>query len=192
MIGDTGASPPCIEYPTPLVINLRVPVAGLQEDQHKTFNHLTAPSGFSRLECEINQVVILLSTEHTSTSPPAIEDFRSLWTPWDECIKDVGAAFFAILDRRCFEETKAILLAQGATLDLAAPETPEDACIYRPLTVFLVDHSATIDLVGRLFDHSAALEQRYFLLRQDVNALRDNVAHLMEAAAQRDNSSKRP
>ena len=54
MIGDTGASPPTIEFPMPLVITVRFPT-DVEDDAHITFNHLCAPAGLSRLQCQINE-----------------------------------------------------------------------------------------------------------------------------------------
>ena len=94
----------------------------------------------------------------------------------------------AFLDRPVFEETRSILAARNAVIDLCPPEAADESSATRALTIFLVDHAATLDLVGRIYNHAASLENRYFLLRQDFNALREVVNRLLESSAQRDPS----
>ena len=94
----------------------------------------------------------------------------------------------AFLDRRAFEETGSILAAQNAVIDLCAPGTSDEASSTKTVTIFLVDNAANLDLFGRIYNHAASLENRYFILRQDFNAMREIVHRLLESSAQRDPS----
>ena len=63
------------------------------------------------------------------------------------------------------------MVTRNSTIDLCPLDTPSESIKYLNLTMFLVDHAATLDLLGRMYNHTASLENRYFIL-QDLNSLR--------------------
>ena len=171
MLGDTGASPPSITFPAPMTTTIRFRT-DMPPDFKPTFNHLCQASGFAGLGCQLNQMLIPLASDNATTTPPSIEDFRELWCPWDEDLENVTSAFWAA--------------ARGSLIDLCPADSPVEVTKDLNLTLFLVDGAATLDLIGRLYSHTAAVENRYFVLRQEFNNLREVVQHLVDAAAQRD------
>ena len=158
----------------------------MHPDFKPTFNNLCHASGFATLGCQLNQILIPLASDHMTTTPPSVEDFRELWCPWDEDLENVTSAFWAFVDREAFKDVTAIFAARAFFLDLCPPESPLYVTKDMNLTLFLVDGAATIDLLGRLYTHTAAIENRYFALRQEVNNLKEVVQQLVDAAAQRD------
>ena len=86
MLGDTGASPPTISFPTPVTATIRFRI-DQPADFKSTFNHLCHIGGFATLGCQLNQILIPLASDNITTTPPCIEDFRELWCPWDEGLK---------------------------------------------------------------------------------------------------------
>ena len=185
MIADTGGTFPAVHFPMPLVITVTYPT-NVEEDHAPTFNSLCEAAAIHHLGCQLNELVILLYTDHISTIPPCAEDFRDLWCPWDESLKDVTSAFWAFTDRIAYEEVRQIMSARGAAINLCSADVPAESRATLTVTMFLVDFPAVIDLVGRLYSHTSSLENRLFLLRQDYNALRDLVQHILEAVAARD------
>ena len=127
-----------------------------------------------------------LLLDDITTTPPCIEDFRELWCLWDEDLENVGSAFWAFTDRQALRQVEAILAAQGFFIDLCPADSPLEATKDLNLTLFLIDGAATVDLLGRLYTHTAAIENRYFALRQELNNLKEVVQQLVDAAASRD------
>ena len=80
----------------------------------------------------------------------------------------------------------AIFAARGFLIDLCPVDSPVETTKDLNLTLFLIDGAATVDLLGRLYTHTAAIENRYFALRQEVNNLKEIVQQLVDAAVVRD------
>ena len=185
MLGDTGASSPTISFPAPVTTTIKFRTDQLA-DFKPTFNHLCHVSGFANLGCQLNQILIPLASDNVTTTPPCIEDFRELWCPWDEDLENVTSAFWAFVDREAFRDVVAIFAARGLFLDLCPADSSLEVTKDLNLTLFLVDGAATVDLLGRLYSHTAAIENRYFALRQEVSNLKEIVKQLVDAAVLRD------
>lgn len=156
----------------------------LPEGYRFTHSALTEPCGLG--QHPVNDFLHQMTTEYSTNSPPSPEDFRELWCPWDEDLTEGHSIFWAFTDRKAFEEVKQALHARNQEVNFCAEDTSADDTAQTSLTVFLVNSCELIDLIGRIYNHCAGLEQHLFKLRQELSETRELLNRVLESAARQD------
>lgn len=180
---ETGSTPESIFFPGPLTVTIKFP-NNLPEGYRFTHSALTEPCGLG--QHPVNDFLHQMTTEYSTNSPPSPEDFRELWCPWDEDLTEGHSIFWAFTDRKAFEEVKQALHARNQEVNFCAEDTSADDTAQTSLTVFLVNSCELIDLIGRIYNHCAGLEQHLFKLRQELSETRELLNRVLESAARQD------
>ena len=156
------------------------------EHHERIFGDVLTVFDMETLDCDINNFLFPMLTDHNRMLAPSIESMTEFWSAWAEPITEDKRLHLAVLDIPLYNQMLQSARACGFAWTFGSP-TPGNV-LRTALEVHLVPSTEVIELFGRLYGNFRRQQQELHELQTALRETRDLLGRTVEALASRDES----
>ena len=156
------------------------------EHHERIFSDVLTIFDMETVECEINNFLYPMLTNHNRMLAPAIESMPDYWAAWDDPITEDQRLHIAVLDIPLYSQMLQSARACGFAWTFGNPPLGNE--LRTVLEVHLVPNTELIELFGRLYGGFRRQQQEIHELQTALRETRNLLGRTIEALASRDQS----